>query len=48
MSVLIKGGRVVTTTDDVRADVLVEGEQISLIGASGAGRRAAAAGERRG
>src|SRR5687767_5680676 len=34
MSVLIKGGRVVTATDDVQADVLVEGEQISLIGAS--------------
>jgi dihydropyrimidinase len=34
MSVLIKGGRVVTAADDVQADVLVEGEQISLIGAS--------------
>jgi dihydroorotase-like cyclic amidohydrolase len=34
MSVLIKGGRVVTATDDVVADVLVEGERISLIGAS--------------
>jgi dihydropyrimidinase len=34
MSVLIRGGRVVTATDDVQADVLVEGEQISLIGAS--------------
>ena len=34
MPVLTKGGRVVTATDDVEADVLVEGEQISLIGAS--------------
>jgi dihydropyrimidinase len=34
MSVLIKGGRVVTAADDVVADVLVEGERISLIGAS--------------
>jgi dihydropyrimidinase len=33
MSVLIKGGRVVTAADDVVADVLVEGERISLIGA---------------
>ncbi len=32
MSVLIKGGRLVTATDDVVADVLVEGERISLIG----------------
>ena len=34
MSVLIKGGRVVTATDDVVADVLVEGERITLLGAS--------------
>jgi len=34
VSVLIKGGRVVTATDDVVADVLVEGERIALIGAS--------------
>ena len=33
MSVLIKGGRVVTATDTTVADVLVEGERISLIGA---------------
>ncbi len=33
MSVLIEGRRVVTATDDVQAGVLVEGEQISLIGA---------------
>jgi len=34
VSVLIKGGRVVTATDDVVADVLVEGERITLLGAS--------------
>jgi dihydropyrimidinase len=34
MSVLIKGGRVVTAADDYVADVFVEGERISLIGAS--------------
>jgi dihydropyrimidinase len=34
VSILIKGGRVVTAADDVVADVLVEGERISLIGAS--------------
>ena len=34
MSVLIKGGRVVTATDTTVADVLVEGERISLIGSS--------------
>jgi dihydropyrimidinase len=34
MSVLIKGGRVVTAADDYVADVLVEGERISLIGES--------------
>ena len=32
MSVLIKGGRVVTAADDYVADILVEGERISLIG----------------
>jgi dihydropyrimidinase len=32
MSILIKGGRVVTATDDYEADVFVEGEAISLIG----------------
>ena len=34
MSVLIKGGRVITAADDYVADVLVEGERISLIGES--------------
>src|SRR6266566_2820312 len=34
MSVLIKGGRVVTAADDYIADVLVDGERISLIGES--------------
>ena len=29
MSLLIKGGRVVTAADDYLADVLVEGERIS-------------------
>jgi len=38
MSVLIKGGRVVTATDTTAADVLVEGERISLIGADLAAR----------
>src|SRR6266576_353844 len=33
MSILIRGGRVVTAADDYVADVLVEGERISLIGA---------------
>ncbi|RMG15934.1 MAG: dihydropyrimidinase [Deltaproteobacteria bacterium] len=32
MSVLIKGGRVVTAVDDYFADVFVEGEKIALIG----------------
>src|SRR3712207_6673872 len=32
MSVLIKGGRVVTASDDYVADVFVEGERIALIG----------------
>ena len=34
MSVLIKGGRVVTAVDDTVADVFVDGERISLIGES--------------
>jgi dihydropyrimidinase len=34
MSVLIKGGRVVTAADDYVADVLVEGERITQIGES--------------
>ena len=34
MSVLIKGGRIVTAADDVVGDVFVEGEQITLIGSS--------------
>jgi dihydropyrimidinase len=34
MSVLIKGGRVITAADDYVADVYVEDERISLIGAS--------------
>jgi dihydropyrimidinase len=34
MSVLIKGGRVITAADDYVADVLVEDERISLIGES--------------
>src|SRR5204863_5783980 len=34
MSVLIKGGRVVTAADDYVADVFVEGERITLVGES--------------
>ncbi|MSP24773.1 MAG: dihydropyrimidinase [Myxococcales bacterium] len=34
MSVLIKNGRVITATDDYFADVLVEGEKITQIGAT--------------
>src|SRR3954467_562929 len=34
MSILIKGGRVITATDDYVADVFVEDERISLIGES--------------
>src|ERR671928_221298 len=34
MSVLIKGGRVITAADDYVADIYVEGERISLIGES--------------
>ncbi|HKU57857.1 MAG TPA: dihydropyrimidinase [Gaiellaceae bacterium] len=33
MSILIRGGRVVTAADDFVADVLVEGERVALIGA---------------
>lgn len=34
MSVLIKGGRVVTAVDDYAADVLIEGETIAAVGTS--------------
>ena len=34
MSVLIKGGRIVTASDDYVGDVYAEGETISLIGES--------------
>src|SRR5919199_5122125 len=34
MSVLIKGGRVITAADDYVADVFIEDERISLIGES--------------
>ena len=34
MSVLIKGGRIITAADDYAADVYIEGERISLIGES--------------
>src|SRR5881398_3775805 len=34
MSVLIKGGRIITAADDYVGDVYVEGERISLIGES--------------
>jgi dihydropyrimidinase len=34
VSVLIKGGRVITAADDYVADIYIEGERISLIGAS--------------
>ena len=33
MRTLIRNGRVVTAVDDYRADVLVEGEKVSTIGA---------------
>ena len=33
MSLLIRNGRVVTATDDYRADLFVEDEKVSLIGA---------------
>ena len=32
MSVLIKGGRIVTAADDYVADVLIEGETIAAVG----------------
>src|SRR5215475_15602214 len=32
MKTLIKNGRIVTAVDDYRADILIEDEQISLIG----------------
>ena len=34
MSVLIKGGRIVTAVDDYVADVLIEGETIAAVGTS--------------
>ena len=34
MSVLIKNGRIITAADDYVADVLIDGERISLIGES--------------
>ena len=34
MSVLIKGGTVVTATDQYKGDVLIEGEKVSVIGSS--------------
>ena len=34
MSVLIKGGRIITAADDYVADVYVEDETVSLIGES--------------
>ena len=34
MSVLIKGGRIVTAADDILGDVFVEGERVTLIGES--------------
>src|SRR5438093_11842596 len=34
MSVLIKGGRIITAADDYTGDVYVEGERISVIGES--------------
>jgi dihydropyrimidinase len=34
MSVLIKGGTVVTATDQYKGDILVEGERVSVIGSS--------------
>jgi dihydropyrimidinase len=33
MRTLIKNGRVVTATDDYRADILIEDERVSVIGA---------------
>jgi len=34
MSVLIKGGRIITAADDYVGDIYVDGERISLIGES--------------
>ncbi len=34
MSILIKNGRIITAVDDYKADILIEGETISTIGAS--------------
>jgi dihydropyrimidinase len=34
VSVLIKGGRIITAADDYVGDLYVEGERISLIGES--------------
>ena len=34
MSVLIRGGRIITAADDYIADVFIDGERISLIGES--------------
>ena len=34
MSILIKGGRVITAADDYVADVFIDGERIALIGES--------------
>ncbi len=33
MKTLIKNGHVITATDDYRADILIEGEVVSVIGA---------------
>ena len=33
MKTLIKNGRVITATDDYKADILIEGERVSVIGA---------------
>ena len=33
MKTLIRNGRVITATDDYRADVLIDGETVSVIGA---------------
>jgi dihydropyrimidinase len=48
MRILIKGGRVITATDDTVGDVLIDGERIALIGSSldiGADRTIDAAGK---
>ena len=36
MATLIKNGTIVTATEQVKSDVLIEGEKIELRGASGA------------